>query len=397
MIAVLVVVAVAGAVRLQTEATPVLHAQRVLPSIVRFPGGDLRPVWPTEGEAAAAVPGIGTVGASGGEAPLPIASVAKVMTAYLTLRAYPIAAGQRGFRVKISAGDVADYQQRVSESQSTVPVAKGEVLDEAQLLEALLIPSANNIAALLANYVAGSQAAFVARMNATAQSLGMTHTTYTDPSGFTASTVSTAADQVRLAEVAMQEPELAHIVRMRAVTLPVAGTVSNYDELAGEDGFVGIKTGSDSEAGGCFVFANRRVIDGHPVTVYGAVLGQDAGVSSTDVIVGAALDAAEALADSVADAIHVRAVLPKGTAIAYVTNAAGSRVVVRTSAPLTQLGWDGLHYPVSVTLLPLGTTLTAGQRVGTVTLGGTHPVSVPAVAGSTMPSLSLSYRLSHLL
>jgi D-alanyl-D-alanine carboxypeptidase (penicillin-binding protein 5/6) len=254
--------------------------------------------WPAAGEAAVTVAGSGSVRFSGDDAPVPIASVAKLMTAYLTLRAHPLAPGQPGFTLTITAADVADEQQREAESQSVVPVDSGEVLDEAQLLEALLIPSGNNIAALLADYDAASQTAFVARMNATARTLGMRHTLYTDPSGFDPTTVSTAVDQTRLARRAMRVAELARVVRMREATLPVAGTVSNYDQLAGVDGFVGIKTGSDSEAGGCFVFADRRAVDGRRTTIFGAVLGQDVGSSDTDVLVGAALGAARTLADS---------------------------------------------------------------------------------------------------
>ena len=59
-------------------------------------------------------------------------------------------------------------------------IAAGEQLTERQALQALLLPSANNIAAVLARWAAGSADRFVARMNATARSLGMTHTRYTD-------------------------------------------------------------------------------------------------------------------------------------------------------------------------------------------------------------------------
>src|SRR5581483_7714068 len=99
---------------------------------------------------------------------------------------------------------------------------------------------------------AGSEDRFVARMNAVARALGMTHTRYTDPSGYDDATVSTAADQVRIVVSAMRVPAFAEIVAMPATTLPCAGTVRNTDTLLGRDGFVGVKTGSDDAAGGCF-------------------------------------------------------------------------------------------------------------------------------------------------
>src|ERR671935_155941 len=114
------------------------------------------------------------------------------------------------------------------------------------------------VAALLAGAVAGSQRAFVARMNDMAHALGMQHTTYTDPSGFDENTRSTADDQLILAQRAMRLPEFASLVALRTAELPVAGTVHNTDTLLGHDGFVGIKTGSDDAAGGCFMFRVQR-------------------------------------------------------------------------------------------------------------------------------------------
>jgi D-alanyl-D-alanine carboxypeptidase (penicillin-binding protein 5/6) len=111
-------------------------------------------------------------------------------------------------------------------------------------------------------------------MNAVARSLRMTRTRYTDPSGYDDATVSTAADQVRIVVRAMRLPVFAHIVRTPSATLPVAGTVHNTDTLLGDGGFVGVKTGSDDAAGGCFAFRAVRSIDGRRTTITGVVLGQ---------------------------------------------------------------------------------------------------------------------------
>ena len=115
--------------------------------------------WPEQGQAALSVEGVGSLGSSGVRRPVPIASLAKVMTAYLVLRAHPAGAG---FTVTIQDADVADWRRRAANDESVVPVATGEVLDEEQLLDALLLPSANNIAALLAVHDSGSIEAFVA-------------------------------------------------------------------------------------------------------------------------------------------------------------------------------------------------------------------------------------------
>jgi len=178
-------------------------------------------------------------------------------------------------------------------------VAAGEQLTERQLLEALLIPSGNNIAWILAAQVAGGDTGFVAEMNAEARALGMDHTTYTDPSGFDPGTVSTAADQLRVLRQAMRFAVFRQIVSMPSVTLPVAGTITNLNPLITE-GYAG-KTGSDSAAGGCLAFFTDVSVGGRRETAVGVVLGQGQG-SNTQAILAAAGKAAHELVDSVAPA-----------------------------------------------------------------------------------------------
>jgi D-alanyl-D-alanine carboxypeptidase (penicillin-binding protein 5/6) len=262
-------------------------------------GKSLDLAWPREGQAALAVEGVGNLGVSGRQTPVPIASVAKVMTAYLILRDHPLGPGEEGFTIEITAADVEDLQRRIALNQSVVAVQAGELLSERQALEALLLPSANNVAALLAVHAAGSVGAFVAEMNAAAAELGMHETHYTDPSGFEETTVSTAADQLKLARAAMADPAFAEIVAMPAAVLPVAGEVPNLNQLIGHEGFVGIKTGSHQAAGGCLLFARRIQVDGRERTMLGAVLGQREGD-----FIEAALSSARHLAASAAAAVR---------------------------------------------------------------------------------------------
>src|SRR5262249_58435505 len=81
-------------------------------------------------------------------------------------------------------------------------------------------------------------------------------------------------DQVRIVDRAMRLPVFAGIVATPTATLPVAGTVHNTNRLVGSNGCVGVKTGSDDAAGGCFAFRAIRLIDGKRRTITGVVLGQ---------------------------------------------------------------------------------------------------------------------------
>jgi serine-type D-Ala-D-Ala carboxypeptidase (penicillin-binding protein 5/6) len=248
-------------------------------------------VWPAYGQAAFIETGKSQLHAGPHQHAAPIASVAKVMTAYLVLRDHPLRAGEAGPPITLTYADAADTDRRRRQQESVVSVAPGEQLTELQALQALLLPSANNIAAVLARWDAGSAGRFVARMNATARSLGMIHTRYTDPSGYDDGTVSTAADQLRIVDRAMRVPVFASIVAMPSATLPIAGTVHNTNTLLGQNGFVGVKTGSDNAAGGCFAFRTVRWIGGKRTTITGVVLGQPGHDR-----IAAALEAADAMA-----------------------------------------------------------------------------------------------------
>jgi D-alanyl-D-alanine carboxypeptidase (penicillin-binding protein 5/6) len=378
--------------RLSTETTPPLHPKRTLPVYVRLPGSSPAIAWPGEGQAAVEVEGVGSFGVSGSATPVPIASVAKVMTAYLTLREHPLAPGEQGFVVTITPADVAEEAQRVALGESTLSVKAGERITERQALQALLLPSANNIAALLARYDAGGVSAFVARMNATAHELGMGSTTYTDPSGFNDETVSTAADQLRLARAAMRIPAFAAIVDEPSTELPGVGQVANFNGLVGAGGYVGVKTGSDRSAGGCLVFAKQVTIAGRRLTVLGVVLGQREGS-----LIEAALVAGERLGNSAAASVRVETALPAGTRVLSASSSDGRRTTAVTASALRELGWGGLTLPVGVVARPAMTRLRAGEAMATVAVRGARTAVTSAVATSSVSGPSLGWRLRHLL
>jgi len=388
---VLVLLAIAVIWRLATEGTPPLDLQRTLPTYVRLPGNAPVLAWPREGQAAVEVEGVGSFGASGSTTPVPIASVAKVMTAYLTLREHPLAPGEQGFVVTIAPADVAEEAQRLALGESTLNVKAGERITERQALQALLLPSANNIAVLLARYDAGGSAAFVARMNSTARKLGMGSTRYTDPSGFNDQTVSIAADQLKLARAAMTIPAFAAIVDEPSAELPGVGRVANFNGLIGSGGYVGVKTGSDRAAGGCLMFAKQVTVAGRRLLVLGVVLGQREGL-----LIEAALASAGRLGDSAAASLRVETALLAGTRVLRASSSNGRRTTAVTADTLRELGWGGLTLPVRVVARPAMTRLRAGEAIATVAVRGASAAVTSAVATRSVAGPSLGWRLRHL-
>ncbi len=372
---------------------PRLELVAVGPSEVTVPGAARALPWPTTGEADVAVAGIGTVGSSGGDQPEPIGSLAKIMTALLVLKAHPLGPGASGPIVTVTSQDVATYQSDLVGGQSVVAVATGEQLSELQLLQGLLLPSGNNIATLLANWDAGSQASFVADMNQMAARLGLGHTRYADASGLSPATVSDAQDQTRLAEVAMANRTFSGIVALPQVTLPVAGVAFNVNGLVTHDGIIGVKTGSTPQAGGCYVFAAGRVVAGRSVTIIGSVLGQG-GTS----ILTSALDAGEALVNATSRALTALIVVPTGGEVGRIASPWGGGVAILAEGGIALVGWPGLVFHLRLRPIRLGRVLRRGATVGglQVTVGATVVAQEELHSAGPIRGPSLRWRLTRL-
>jgi serine-type D-Ala-D-Ala carboxypeptidase (penicillin-binding protein 5/6) len=394
---VLVVLVAAAAVIQLVRSVPVLRATVTLDGTARVGGTQPRLPWPLHGAAAVEVLGVGSLGSFHGDLATPLASITKLMTALVVLKQHPLAPTASGPTIVITAADVAAYKADLASDQSVLEVRSGERLDEREALEGLLIPSANNVALILATWDAGSKTAFVARMNAMAASLGLAHTRFVEPSGLAPGNAGTAIDMTRLGADALANPTIASIVDLGEVTLPVAGTVINYDYAVGHHGIVGIKTGSSDAAGGNFVFAARRRVDGRTVTVVGAVLNQE-GTSRLET----ALEVGERLAAVALRSVRAFTVLRGGTTAVRVRAAWSSRSVLgKTTRTVRAFGIPGRTETLRTTLGPVLVAghhdrVPRGERLATVTVkldGRTY--AIPVTASGNLPGPSLHYRLTR--
>src|ERR1700730_15720656 len=229
-LALLLVVILAALVALNYfRPIPAVAASPSLPVETRTAGITPTVQWPTTGLAAIGVSGLAFIASSRNDQPLPSASVTKVMTALLILEDKPLNVNEPGPSITITDADVQAYQAALAGMQSVVEVRAGEQLTEFQALEALLIPSGNNIADVLARWDAGSTDAFVTKMNVRAKKLLLTSTTFADASGVSPKNVSTPRDLMALGMTAMKQEVLAQVVSLPQATLPVAGVKYNVD------------------------------------------------------------------------------------------------------------------------------------------------------------------------
>jgi D-alanyl-D-alanine carboxypeptidase (penicillin-binding protein 5/6) len=322
---------------------------------------------------------------------VPIAGLTKVMTAYVVLLDHPLAVGDDGPPIRVTPQVMAASQQQQAAQQSVVPMAVGETLSELQALQGVLVAQGNNVATLLTAWDAPTTAAFVAKMNHTARALGLRSTTFTDANGVAPGSVSTPADLIRLGEAAMAMPVFRQIVGMPQVTLPLAGTVYNFDYDLGHDGFVGIKTGSDTAAGGCFLFEAQHTVGGTTVSVMGAVLGE----SGTSPLTSALYDA-DVLVRAAFASLAPIPVVPAGEHIGHMVAAWGPSVPV-TAAPSTVVAWPGLVAQVRERTTPVSSAIASGSTVGVLTVQfGDQRVAVPLQTTEGLPGPSTVWRLTRL-
>jgi D-alanyl-D-alanine carboxypeptidase (penicillin-binding protein 5/6) len=338
--------------------------------------------WPSHGSAAVGVQGLGFIASSGNEQAIPAASVTKVMTALVVLKDKPLKKDETGPTITMTEEDVRAYQIDMQGQQSVVKVEAGEQLTELQMLEGMLVPSANNLAETIARWDAGSGTSFVAKMNDRAATLHMTHTRFDDTSGASPGSVSTPTDLLALGMAAMQDPVLAQIVAMEQVTLPVAGTVPNVNRALAHNGIFGIKTGSGLDSGANFLFAANASVDSHTIVVYGCVMGQPT--------LDAAFAAAETLITAMSSALHVQRVLERNQTVAIYNTAWGEQADVVSLFDVDLVEWPGMVLrerldapPLAVDKpLPSSTRsgvehLTLGDYVFDVSLATANPLFPP--------------------
>jgi D-alanyl-D-alanine carboxypeptidase (penicillin-binding protein 5/6) len=342
---------------------------------IRLPGAAPSFAWPSTGEAAADVQGIGTVGQVRGSQAVPIAGVAEVLAAYVVLKDHHLAPGDDGPNIPVTADALSAFQAGQASQDSEVPVTAGESLTELQALEGLLIDSGADMATVLGDWDAGSTSAFVTKMNAMATALGLTSTHITDPTGVDPATTSTADDLVRLGEASLTIPVLRQIVSLGQASVPGTAVVFNLNFDLGQDGIIGIKSGSDSSAQGCYLFAAQQSVGGKDVTVVGAVLGQPGGALGPNT---AAVDAGDALVKSIFGALHSFTLFAPGQEVADIRAPWDSTAPVTVTQPVSVIGWPGLVATLAIRHRVLTSSVPAGTSVGTLQAGvgraSTHAV-----------------------
>ena len=314
-----------------------------------------------------------------------IASITKVVTALLVLDRLPLALGEQGPDYHFTSADRSRYYGYLSRGESALNVPVGGTLTEYQMLEGMLIGSANNYADRLAGDIWSTDAVFASAARAWLDAHGVPGLTIVEPTGFNSRNIGSAAALIPLAQKALANPVIAEIVAKTSTDLPGAGHVENTNKLLADPGVIGVKTGSLDRFN--LLAAKNVTIGTTPVRLYADVLGQpdDNG----------RVEATRALFAELEAELQTEPSVAKGTTVGIVDTVWGEHADVVTDADAEVVLWNGGAGAVSSTF-DLGEKRDKRDVVGSVTVTGPLDSStVSAQLASDIKPPTAWWRLTH--
>jgi D-alanyl-D-alanine carboxypeptidase (penicillin-binding protein 5/6) len=330
----------------------------------------------------------GIFASQGGAAAVPIASISKLITALVILQAKPLAVGAPGPVLTFDKADADTYDKYFLLDATVSSMRNGSSMNERDSLEAMLVASACNYAEVVSTWAYGSQARFLSATRTWLAAKGLKDTKMVEPTGIDARNVSTPADMIALAKIAMADPVVSAMVAIKVLNVPNIDPVQNTNDLLGSDGITGIKTGTLTDTGSNLLFsANVDVGIGKPLSVVGVVLG---GGSHDNVDTGV-----HQLLASIRLGFHLVTLVKPGEVIGTYTTPWKDHATIVASKGASILTWSNTAITSAMTTKSI-TTGSSGTGVGTITWkAGPMTVNVPLELQGTIAPPSDWWKLTH--
>jgi D-alanyl-D-alanine carboxypeptidase (penicillin-binding protein 5/6) len=342
------------------------------------------PAWPKAGSAAVSVGGISSTVASAGDADA-IASITKIVTALVVLDQMPLAVGEQGPEFRFGYWDSAAYWDYRARGESALDVPVDGVLTEYQLLEGMLVGSANNYADRLASNLYGSDAVFSSAAMSWLDAHGVDGVTIVEPTGMDPANSATPEALITLAKKAMAHPVIAEIVAKKSVELPGAGVVKSTNALLADDGVVGLKTGTLDTYN--LLSAKDVTIGDTTVRMYASVLGQPSAK--------ARVAASRALYADLEEELQLTPSVAAGTVTGSVETVWGEDIPIVAGDDASVVLWNGGTGQASAEYA-LDDHRDKGDVVGSLTVKGPlDTVTVDLRLAEDVEGPSIWWRLTH--
>lgn len=319
--------------------------------------------------------------------PRVLASITKVITALVVLDVYPIEEGASGASITLTAADSALPARYRAMNGTVAPAPQGAVVTQRDVIELMIVPSANNYAETLAVWAFGSMTDYLDAARAWLSAHELDAITVGDAVGFSLDNTGTPRELVELARIALENEVIASAAALPSVTVAGIGTFETTNLALGTAGVSGIKTGTLDGIGANLLFASTVAVGDVTTEVVGVVLG----LSDQDAVAAAV----SALVTTVADDFFVITLVEPGTTVATYATAWGdsARLVTGESEPV--LVWGAATSRAIVETPPL---VVGGERrppASLVVLIGGQRTSIPLQWEGTISAPPLSWQLAH--
>lgn len=317
---------------------------------------------------------------------MPIASLTKLATVLICLEQAP--ADENGGPEYTVGPEHAEIIDRVlTQDGVVIDAPEGLTLDTRQLLEVILLPSANNYAIAYAEWVFGSQKAFVEAAAEWTERNGLSTLSIAEPSGLSPRNEASAADVVRLGRLALDHPLVAEVVAEPWADIPGIGPIENSNPLIGEQGVIGLKTGTLAAAGYNLAAARSENIDGRELVSISAVLDRSDDEERAD--------AARAALDAARDTVETIEVIAEEEQVGSVTAWDGSTVPLLAGGGISEVLAPGETAQREIRLGRMEAS-PAGTTTGVVDIEAPSGKDrVPVVTASAIEEPDLWWRLTH--
>jgi D-alanyl-D-alanine carboxypeptidase (penicillin-binding protein 5/6) len=352
---------------------------------------------PTEGASAISISGAeayfgaaptGISTASGSDDPLPIGSISKLITALVILDAKPLGAEDPGPTLTFSEADNDLYDKYYVMGATIAAMPTGSSMSQRDALATMLIPSASNYAEAVSNWAFGSQGAFVGAARRWLANHGLVGTTMVEPTGISPRNRSTKADLLAIGALAAAHPVIAQIVATTSMSLPGPGPIYNTNDLLGQSGITGLKTGNLGEGSYNLLYtASLDAGAAGPIAVAGVMLGGFSHATvNADVL---------ALLSSIRAGFHDVALSTAGQQIGTYATPWGSSASIVIARAASVYTWSDT--PITVALeTRTPSSYEDGAVVGTITwTAGPKTASADVVIEGAIEPPTDWWRLTH--
>jgi len=321
------------------------------------------------------------------DAPRRIASITKLVTVLVGLEAAPVEAGTAGPSYTLTEADAALIDEVLEQDGTFAPAPVGLELTTKQILDLILVPSANNYAISYSRWIFGSNEAFVEAATDWLARNGLTSMHIEEPSGLSDNNVGSASDIVRLAKIALEQPLIAEIVGQSSVDIPGLGEITTTNRLLADAGVLGVKTGTTFPNGYSLAAAKRLDIFGRELIAVAVTLDRPDGEAR-------AADT-RAVLEAMALSGQEVALIEQGTPLGTVTSWTGEEIQLLAGEGLTAVLVPGESAKRTIAL----DGVAAGERGSTVgTIRATTPAGKSEVSVVTAAEISepdFFWRFAH--